>query len=224
VVFRKEEWFKVFIHESMHNFGLDFSAMDITTGNNKILYMFPVNIDVKLYESYTEFWARFMNALFCGYISMNDKTNISEFLSNSELFINFEYAFSIFQMVKVLNFMGLSYTMMYENNVYTDKIRKTLYKENTPILAYYVLTTILFSNYQDFLIWCDNNNTSLLQFKKTYANLDRYCNFIENKYKSKKLLNGIMCVEQFLSKMTKNKIKKTDFLLRNLRMSICEFG
>jgi hypothetical protein len=127
-------------------------------------------------------------------------------------------------MVKVLNFMGLSYTMMYENNVYSDKIRKTLYKENTPILSYYILTTILFANYQDFLVWCETNNKSLLQFKKTYANLDRYCNFIENKYKSKNLLNGIICVEKFLLKMSKNKIKKTDFLLRNLRMSICEFG
>jgi hypothetical protein len=224
VVFRKEEWFKVFIHESIHNFGLDFSGMDITSCNNKILKLFPVITDVKLYESYTEFWARLMNALFCGYISMNDKANISEFLSNTELFINFEYVYSIFQMVKVLNFMGLSYTMMYDNNVYSDKIRKTLYKENTPILSYYIITSILFSNYQDFLIWCDNNNKSLLQFKKTYANLDRFCNFISDKYTSRNMLDSIICVEQFLLKISKNKIKKTDYLLRNLRMTICEFG
>ena len=224
VVFRKEEWFKVFLHESMHNFGLDFSGMDITSWNNKILNIFPVKIDVKLYESYTEFWARFMNALFCGYISMNDKTNIGEFLSNAELFINFEYVYSIFQMVKILNFMGLSYTMMYDTNITSDKIRKTLYKENTPILAYYVLTTILFSNYQDFLLWCDTNNRSLLQFKKSYANLDRFCNFIENKYTSRNLLNGITCVEQFLLRLSKNKTKNTTYLLRNLRMTICELG
>jgi len=224
VVFRKEEWFKVFIHETIHNFGLDFSDMDITNGNNKILNIFPVNTDVKLYESYTEFWARLMNTLFCGYISMNDKTNVEEFLSNTELFINFEYVYSIFQMIKVLNFMGLSYAMLYDKNINSDKIRKTLYKENTPILAYYILTTILFTNYQDFLLWCDTNNKSLLQFKKTQVNLGRFCNFIENKYNTNNLLNGIQCVEQFLLKMTKNKIKKTDYLLRNLRMTICEFG
>ena len=30
VIFRKEEWFKVLIHESFHNFGLDFADMDNT--------------------------------------------------------------------------------------------------------------------------------------------------------------------------------------------------
>ena len=29
-IYRKEEWFKVFCHESMHNLGLDFSSMDDT--------------------------------------------------------------------------------------------------------------------------------------------------------------------------------------------------
>ena len=113
---------------------------------------------------------------------------------------------------------------MYDTNITSDKIRKTLYKENTPILAYYVLTTILFSNYQDFLLWCDTNNRSLLQFKKSYANLDRFCNFIENKYTSRNLLNGITCVEQFLLRLSKNKTKNTTYLLRNLRMTICELG
>jgi hypothetical protein len=224
VVFRKEEWFKVFIHETFHNFGLDFSGMDITSCKHKMLSIFPINSEIDLYESYTEFWARLMNALFCGYISMHDKTNVSEFLSNAELFINFEYAFSIFQMVKILNFMGLSYNMLYDNNIYTDNIRKTLYKENTNVLAYYIVTSILFTNYQDFLIWCDTNNTSLLQFKKTRVNLDRFCYFIGNKYKTKNLLTGIDCVEQFILRLTKNKTKNTTYLLRNLRMTICELG
>ena len=224
VVFRKEEWFKVFIHETFHNFGLDFSGMDITSCKHKMLSIFPINSEIDLYESYTEFWARLMNALFCGYISMHDKTNVSEFLSNAELFINFEYAFSIFQMVKILNFMGLSYNMLYDNNIYTDNIRKTLYKENTNVLAYYIVTSILFTNYQEFLIWCDTNNTSLLQFKKTRVNLDRFCYFIGNKYKTKNLLTGIDCVEQFLLRLTKNKTKNTTYLLRNLRMTICELG
>jgi hypothetical protein len=224
VVFRKEEWFKVFIHETFHNFGLDFSGMDVTSCKKKILSIFPINSDIALYESYTEFWARLMNALFCGYISMNDKTNVAEFISNSELFINFEYAFSIFQMVKILNFMGLTYTMLYDNNIYTDKIRKTLYKENTNVLAYYIITAIMFTNYQDFLIWCTTNNKSLLQFKKTRVNLDKFCYFIEDKYKTKNVLNGVICVEQFLLKLSKHKTKNTMYLLRNLRMTICELG
>jgi hypothetical protein len=43
VIFRKEEWFKVLIHESFHNFALDFSDIDSEQGNNYILNIFPVN-------------------------------------------------------------------------------------------------------------------------------------------------------------------------------------
>jgi L-rhamnose isomerase len=31
VVFRKEEWFKVFIHETFHSFGIDFASMNTST-------------------------------------------------------------------------------------------------------------------------------------------------------------------------------------------------
>jgi len=43
VVFRKEEWFKVFIHETFHNFGLDFSMMNNNNVNKCILDIFKVN-------------------------------------------------------------------------------------------------------------------------------------------------------------------------------------
>ena len=33
VIFRKEEWLKVLIHESFHNFGLDFSDMNTSECN-----------------------------------------------------------------------------------------------------------------------------------------------------------------------------------------------
>ena len=72
VVFRKEEWFKAFIHETFHNFGLDFSDMNTTKVNEKIISIFGVNSNVNLFESYTEFWARIINVVFVvlGYIEL----------------------------------------------------------------------------------------------------------------------------------------------------------
>ena len=226
VVFRKEEWFKAFIHETFHNFGLDFSGMNTSTCNSKILSIFKVNSEVNLFEAYTEFWARLMNALFCSYINMKNKNDIGEFLTNAELFINFELIFSFFQMVNVLNFMDLGYKNLYEKNVYSENMRKTMYKENTNVLSYYIITLILFNSYQDFLVWCDTNNTSLFQFKKTNKNLDNFCLFIENKYKTKNMLDGINCTENLLSKVIKldKKQKGLGYLLKNLRMTICELG
>ena len=101
-----------------------------------------------------------------------------------------------------------------------------MYKEYTSVLSYYIITLILFNNYQDFLSWCNTNNTSLLQFKKTLSSLDSFCNFIEKKYKSKGILDGVECTEKMLAQVKKTSKKQKDlgYLLRNLRMTICELG
>jgi hypothetical protein len=229
IVFRKEEWFKSFLHETFHNFGLDFSDMNNSSCNSKILEIFPVNSEVNLFESYTEFWARMMNILFCSFVSMTDKNDEKEFLSNVEVFINIERAYSFFQAVKILKFMGISYKDLYDKNIDAINLRKTLYKEKTNVLSYYIITLILLNNYQDFLAWCNVNNTSLLQFKKTNTNLDSFCKFIERKYKSSNILNGIECTEKIIIKIKKNieknkKKKDMNYLLKNLRMTICELG
>ena len=228
VVFRKEEWFKVFMHETFHNFGLDFSDMNLSSCNEKILTMFPVSSNVNLFEAYTEFWARIMNASFCSFISMKDKDDIEEFLTNVEIFINLERIFSFFQVVKVLNFMGLSYEDLYKKNKLSENLRKTMYKEDTNVLSYYVITLIMINSYQEYLSWCNTNNTSLLQFKKSSKNVDNFCKFIESKYKIKTLLDGINCSKNMLLKLHKIlKTKKSNNLLqllKNMRMTICELG
>jgi hypothetical protein len=229
IVFRKEEWFKSFLHETFHNFGLDFSDMNNYSCNSKILEIFPVNSEVNLFESYTECWARIMNILFCSFVSMTDKNDEKEFLSNVEVFINIERAYSFFQAVKILKFMGISYKELYDKNIDAINLRKTLYKEKTNVLSYYIITLILLNNYQEFLAWCNVNNTSLLQFKKTTTNLESFCKFIERKYKSSNILNGIECTEKIMIKIKKNieknkKNKKMNYLLKNLRMTICELG
>ena len=226
VVYRKEEWFKVFIHESFHNFGLDFSDMNNAECTSRILSIFPVNSEVNLYESYTEFWAEIINALFCSFFSLKNKANLVEFLSNSEFFINFERTYSFFQLTKALQFMGLTYTDLYSKNVHRKVLRETLYKEKTNVLSYYVIKTILMNNYQDFLFWCSNHNLSLLQFKKTINNQNEFCKFIERNYKKSTMLEGVEQSQKFLNVLySKNRRRVNDnYILSNLRMSICELG
>ena len=227
VVFRHEEWFKVFIHETFHNFGLDFSDMNNEESKKCILNIFKVKSDVNLYEAYTEFWAEIMNALFCSFLALKDKNNIDEFLSNSVFFINFERTYSFFQLVKTLNFMGLTYKDMYSKTDHSRMLRENLYKEKTNVLAYYVIKTILINNYQGFLSWCKNNNLSLLQFKKTLVNQKEFCKFIEKNHKTKGMLDGISESQKFLNNAHNQKTKTTQnlqYILSNLRMSICEMG
>ena len=225
IVFRKEEWFKVFIHETFHNFALDFSDMNNDTVHRCILNIFKVKSDVNLYESYTEFWAEIMNALFCSYFSMKDKTNVADFLSTAEFFINFERTYSFFQLVKTLDFMGLSYNDLYSDTHYSRVLRENLYKEKTNVLSYYILKTILINNYQDFLFWCKKNNYSILQFNKTIRNQTALCNFIEGKYKTPSMLNGVAETQLFLNRISfKQPSPNIKYMMNNLRMSICELG
>ena len=231
VVYRLEEWFKVLIHETMHNFGLDFSDMDNMNCKNRILSIFPVKSEVNLFEAYTEFWARIINVVFCSYSNARQKNNMNELLTNAEFFLNFERIYSYYQMVKVLNFMDIEYLFLIAKSSNTDSIRRTLYKEKTNVLAYYIITTILIDSYEDFLMWCKINNDTFLQFKKTEVNQRRFCQFIEQRYKSSNLLDNIECTEDLLTnikKIEKNKKKKSskyiNFLLQNLRMTLCELN
>ena len=231
VVFRKEEWFKVLMHESFHNFALDFSDMNTEECTKHILSIFKVKSDVNLFEAYTEFWAEIMNAVFCSFYLIKDKRNdLDDFLSNFDFFINFERTYKFFQMVKTLDFMGLTYVDLISNTPEAQSLRETLYKEDSNVLSYYILTTILMNNYQGFLSWCYTNNLSLLQFKKSSTNIMEFCKFIEKNYKTRSLFESVECMQRFLStikngKGDKKKIGKSlDYILNNMRMTVCELG
>jgi hypothetical protein len=230
------------MHETFHNFGLDFSDMNSqsTICNERILSIFPINSDVNLYEAYTEFWAELMNAVFCSYYLTTNKISqkgeqvseselMEELLSNFDFFINFERTYGFFQLVKTLDFMGLTYKDLYSKKPESVALRNTLYKENSNVLSYYIIRPILMNNYQGFLAWCNKNNFSLLQFKKTNKNLEDFCDFIKSNYKTKSMVDSINCMQKFIVKLRKMKhSKKTnegiDFALSNMRMSLCELG
>lgn len=243
VIFRAEEWFKVFMHETFHNFALDFSDMNTDVCHDKIRKIFDVESDVNLYEAYTETWAEIFNICFFSYHSLNhDLKNDAiyfpshkDYVKKQKLFLksvksslNIERGYSIFQMIKVLGFMGLSYEILISPKEDNQILRNTLYKEDSNILAYYVIKAIIMSNYKDFLIWCNTNNTSLLQFKSTQKNQLLFCDFIKKHYKQSSFLSQVSCFEEYtselLEKHRKAKKKHTinSFLLNNLRMTIYE--
>jgi hypothetical protein len=232
IIFRREEWFKVFIHESFHTFGLDFSNMNNDKVNKCILEIFDVNSKVNAYEAYTEYWAEMLNVLFCCFFELKDKKDVNTFLSNAEYLINLERKYSLFQLVKTLNYMDLNYKSLFTKTEQAYLNREN-YKENTNVLSYYILKTILLNNFQEFLHWCDKHNYSLYNFNKTIHNQLAFCEFIRKNYKTKRMLENIEDTELFLSKLENKKRKKQShshnqshltYILINMRMSICEYG
>lgn len=225
IIYRKEEWFKVFMHETFHNFALDFSDMNNKECHDLIKKLFPVNSHVNLYEAYTECWAEIMNVCFYAF---HTTESIKEYLNHCYILLNVERKFSFLQMVKALDFMGINYNLLHSNiSKDSQEIRDILYKENTNVLAYYVIKTIMLNNFPGFLGWCDQNNTSLFQFKKTAKNQREFCKFISDNSETSSLFDGIEWAEKLLAKIKQNAKKNATyenaFLLKNMRMVVLEY-
>ena len=263
VVYRKEEWFKVFMHETMHNYGMDFSTLDISSANKKLQTIFSIQTHIKIYESYCEIWARIMNVFFECYFDIhrhslsvfkplhtrkkiinkiykqhstsikkqphvvtathynNDKKdNKNMFLNMFYDFMQHESVFSLFQCVKILNFMGLDYNIISTCNSVNHITVKKFYKEETNVFAYYIIVAILISNFNNFIVWCIDNNTNLINFKKEQTNIDSFIRFISENYKNNDVLKTIVELEHKLA----NHASSDKILLNTMRMTVIGGG
>lgn len=200
VLYRSEEWFKVFIHETFHNFGLDFSDMNLHIVNKKLKEIFNVNIEFNLYESYCEFWARTINTMLYSYIPLystpSHTIKLTAFKNSFKLNMENECKHSLFQALKVLHFMDLNYNLIIDKTDNNIGICNYLYKEKTSVFSYYIITSLLMNNYTEFLIWCSKNNNLLIQFKKTPGNLESYIQFISDCCKNSYIKKNIAAIEK----------------------------
>ena len=217
VIYRKEEWFKVLIHETFHNFGLDFAAMDIGILKTKIRKLFPVKSQMLIFECYTELWAEIINCIFCSYSLVDDKTDKNAMFLYFTFILEFERIFSLFQMVKFLNFMGLTYHDILHSS--KSETGYHLYKENTHVFPYFILKCILMNNVKSFIGWCYNTNIKLLRFSQNNKSLLGFYELIKQNHQSNMLFKNIELIEKFIKGLNKRSENK---LIMTARMSICE--
>lgn len=215
IIFRKEEWFKVFIHETFHSFGIDFSS-NLNNDNNyysKELTrnIFKVNSIINLYEAYTEFWAEIIHSICISFFITTEKR---DFLSTAIYLIETEKKYSFYQMTKVLHHMNVKYSDIY--------IKSSNFKENTNVLSYYILKTILLSKWKLFIRWCKENNLNILCFSRTAEKQLYLCKYIKTHYQSINFHKQLEEANILYQKIKKEKNHGRDFLLNNLRMTICD--
>ena len=117
--------------------------------------------------------------------------------------------------------MGLRYTNLYKQDKLSSGFRKILYKEDTNVLCYYVIKTLLLFYNDDFLKWCMMNNNNIIRFDKTDQNLDNLYKFIQQKHNSGLFNSSVNKMELFFKKMRGPLIKNNE-LVNTSRMSICE--
>jgi len=231
VIYRQEEWFKVLMHETMHAFGADFDDSDDSEGREKAdeylktLFSLPDDVNIKLSETYSEIWARIMNVVFQTYFksppSLESRT-LYKFKKNIDFYLHLECVFSLYQCIKILDYMGINYEVLTDNSESSKQMVTSFYRENTNVFAYYILTSILLNNYRDFLPWCANHNGAGLNIFKVKTTKSEFVNFIKSCYKKLDLLKQIVDTEKKVvgdyKKASSNRV-----LLKTMRMTIVGF-
>jgi hypothetical protein len=210
IVYRTEEWFKVFIHESMHNFNMDFIEMELHEANERLRQAFCIpHDDVLLFESYTEAWARIITIMIDTYFNKDASSTaniadtrvrfirtVREKLANNALF-------HVYQAVKVLDIMNLKYSEITVLTTENMEVCRKRYKEDTNVYAYYILGGILSAYALPFVCWCCDNNKGhgrdggiqAIRFSCSSNNLSRFVDFICRASRDPVLLNMISFIE-----------------------------
>lgn len=197
VIYRKEEWLKVLIHELFHNFNLDFASKNIDRATATLLTHFGVKSNYAFYETYCETWARILNVCVKSFI----KTDPEE--SSKKRIVEYRRSFhSLIQIERLFSLIQASYIL----SRYTDYNK---YREESNVFCYYVLTSCLMNDYLEFMLWCSKNNTDYIKFKDTEANIEKFAKFIILECEKKHINSTLECVKDL------HKIRPT-----SLRMSI----
>lgn len=222
-IYRKEEFLKIFIHETFHSLGLDFSSINETQYLSKIKKIFPLNIKFNLHEAYSEFWASLFNNALLSYSSLeknkikNDK--FKHFKNFLHLSNNLERIFSLYQINKLLYYFNMDYQNFYEGDKISNYVRQHIYKEKTSIFSYYILKGLLMYNYVDFLIWCNQTNLIFFKFDKHQGNIRSFIDFIKSNYKDKGFIEDLKKMN-LLNLQAKH--SSVEYIDKTLRMTVME--
>ena len=237
IIYRKEEFFKVFIHESIHYYGVDkalHKPLNDPTHYNKFIKLFNINnndfISIGFNESITEFWAFIM---FLCIISYDRSIKLANFIAEYERLYKIELVHIIFQLVKILNHNNLTYTQLLSKT-------NSKYRETTHIFSYYIIKTMLVYNYVDLLgsnifdinlsklsnkinicikddkISINNLLINLLKYA-SHAKFIKHINYIYKIFK--KIQN-----ERAQNKITTLSKDKLNYLLTNLQMMSYDYN
>jgi hypothetical protein len=147
-IYRKEEFFKVFIHESIHYYGID-KALHKDFSNdpkyNKFINSFNIRpqdiAKIGINEALTEYWTFIIYIIAQSY---KKSIALANFIYEFENSYKLELLHIIFQVVKILHYNKLTYSEFLTKS-------SNQYKETSHIFSYYIVKTLLVYNHSDLL-------------------------------------------------------------------------
>jgi len=172
VVFREEEMFKVFVHETFHAFdmGLDSPLGD---GIDKFLASkFSVSVPISGDEAYIETWSRIVNCMFSAFVATKKR---EDFVATAVVSLGIESVFASTQAKRVLYHNGVRMEDVMDTS---SDIGRYMYKETTHAFAYYVITSFLLCRPYEFIEWCMEHNRLMFSFLRNTSNIAAFRTFL----------------------------------------------
>jgi hypothetical protein len=191
-IYRREEWFKVFIHELFHAYGTDINVSFSPK-------QYKVNTPVMVGEAYVEFWAVYFNSIITAFFltkHYNQQIRNIKFSEYLAKILRAERIFSLIQVNKILR---------HNNLKYMDLFKENKYREKTNIFAYFIIKSIFLFHYNEFIKMCYKHNENKYSVKN-----DLFIKQFIDKY-SKNL-----AYRKYL------KLLNVDYMKSSLRMTIIE--
>lgn len=203
VVFRREECFKVLIHELLHSQGFDSFFIQNYKLEDKLQSIF--NLDCKLHvnEAYVEFLTIVLYSGLNSFLLMKERsqTKYIDFEENFKIIFTLERNYNILNSIKILEHMNLDYSMLYSKDKNIVSLKKMLYKEDTNVFCYYILKNLfLFSN--------NNILDYLVKHRFVIHDSTEFMSIIDNVlacFNKKELLDGFQKGKNSMKKLSKNK-------------------
>jgi hypothetical protein len=218
VVYRAEEWFKVFVHESIHNFNIDFIDFDLRGANMRLRESFCIpHDDILLFEAYTESWARIINIMMLTYFSESEYDRVN-FIRVVREKLTQNAFFHVYQMVKALDVMELKYAQITVLTPENMAVCRKRYAEDTNVYAYYIFGGILSAYALPFICWCcDHNTSSVIRFKQTDKNLRDFTDLICDASRDSTLVDIVRYIEEASSSSSSS---SSSVLKKTMRMTL----
>jgi len=169
-IYRREEWFKVLIHELLHGFKVD-----------KNINMFFINSSIS--EGYVEYLARYLNCIISAYILSETKQSFNKLFS---LFITVEIDHSTIQVRKILKHLEIKYSDFFKESHH--------YREKTNVFSYYFIALYFLIYSNDFINLLKKYNTKIYIINDSTF----LTNFILTVYRSNFLIDELRKREKYI--------------------------
>ena len=225
-IYRNEEFFKVFIHESIHYYGIDkalFKDLNSNDNYNKFINLFNItnkgSINIGINEGLTEFWTFIMHI--CS-LSYKKEVTLPNFIYEVERLYKIELAHILFQLVKILNYNNLTYSQLLNKSNHK-------YSESSHIFSYYMVKTLLVYNIEDLyksnifdLNFSNNINICL---KPDIISINKFLNILFKYALDTNFIKLVTKVTDFYNNYKNENVNyKQEFILNNLRMMSSDYN